>query len=138
MKKKIGISLYGLFIIFSITSLFSGTGEVIKNLDGWHDFSAAHSFLFIIICLLFAGGAAINAIALMKDNLSAKNILIGFLLFFCPIIFQITITALKGDVDSDFQYLMLRTFQGFDKTYILLLFSSIIAFPCIITKGGEK
>lgn len=138
MKKKTEIIFCGIFAIISMIALFTGVGDVGENLDGWHGLSSGHASVFVMICLLFAAGGVFNSINLMKNKISTINILIGILLILCPIILLIISVSLQGNAESDFQYLILRTAQGFDKTYIWLIIFAVAAFPISKIKSKNK
>lgn len=135
MKTLSGV-LYGIFALLSLICIFVGVGEVSESLDGWHDFSAFHSVVFVLICIAFALGAAFNLISIRKNVFTHSNSTAGILLFICPFLIHIIANLLKGNVDSDFQYLILRNFQGFDKTYLLLGITGIAAYVSMLL--GKK
>ncbi len=131
MKKsveKISIVFYGIYALLSIISIFIGIGEVSENLDGWHNFSSVHSFIFVLICIALAAVAISNLQSMRKNNFVNRNMVTSVLLAVVPLIMHIIANSLQGNVDSDFQYLILRNFQGFDKTYLPLIIIGGIAF----------
>jgi len=50
------------------------------------------------------------------------------LMIVIPLIFHLVAVSLAGNVESDWQYLILRTFQGFDDTYIYLTVVAIAGY----------
>lgn len=130
--KTVGMVLYIVFALLSLISIFIGVGEVSENLDGWHNFSSIHSFLFVLICIMFVLGAVFNINSIHKNVILQSNIIVGILLFICPLIINLIANSLQGNVDSDFQYLILRNFQGFDKTYLLMLILGVLSFISMI------
>lgn len=124
--KKISIILNSIFVLLCLISIFVGIGEVSENLDDWHGFTSAHSYVFAIICIALATGASFNLKSIQSNKIGQVNIAAGCLLAVIPLIIHIIAVSLQGNVDSDFQYLMLRNFQGFDKTYLLLMIAGVI------------
>lgn len=98
------------------------------NLDDMHNFSRSHAILFVIICVLMAGECCYIAREQFRHNMDGSSRIIGIILIASPIIFHLVAVGLQGNVDTDFQYLLLRIFQGFDSTYLYLAVCSIIGF----------
>lgn len=136
--KTLGIGFYGAYALVSIISIFIGVGEVAENLDGWHDFSTGHSFVFVMLCIVLAAGAFYNLIGVQKNTFAQFNIAAGLLLFICPLVIHLVANSLQGNVDSDFRYLILRNFQGFDKTYLIMTILGAIALVVGVVSRKNK
>lgn len=133
-KNVLGIIIYTITAIISVITLITSYGSVGENLDGWHGFKSGHAIIFAIICLIIVCGCIFIAISLYKNTANIFTHIIGIALIALPLLFHIISTALSGKIDSDFQYLLLRTFQGFDNTYLYLIISSAIGYIAILSQ----
>ncbi len=137
-KNIIGIIIYAIVAVLCFITIIVGYGEVSENLDGWHHFSSAHAMIFVAICLLMVVGCLFIIISMLKDNANAGVYVLGIVLIVIPLLFHIIAGALQGNVDTDMQYLMLRTFQGFDYTYIYLIVGSVLGYILLLCNKLKK
>jgi hypothetical protein len=70
--------------------------------------------------------------SLIKDKGKIGSYVIGILLVILPLIFNLYAGSLQGNVKTDMEYLLLRTFQGFDYTYLYLIISSAIGYVFLL------
>lgn len=131
-KNVLGIIIYTITAIISIITLITSYDSVARNLDGGHGFKSGHAIIFAIICIFMVCGCVFIAINSYKNNVNKFTHIIGIVLIALPLLFHIISIALAGNVDSDFQYLVLRTFQGFDNTYLYLIISSAIGYITLL------
>ncbi len=127
-KNSLAIGIYAITAILYFITMIISCKSVSENLDGWHGFKSGHVSVFIIICLLLIGGCLYNITGLLKDKVNKGTFSIGAVLIVLPFIFHIISISLAGNVDTDFQYLILRTFQGFDPTFLYLIITSIVGY----------
>ncbi len=138
LMKKAGIIMYAVIALLSFVTIITGYGEVSENLDGWHNFSGGYAFLFVLICLLLICGCIYNIRSLSSNSAGTGSKLIGIAFIVLPLLFHFIAVTLQGNVDTDLQYLLLRTFQGFDYTYIYLCLASIAGCVTLLfSKKGD-
>lgn len=135
--KAIGLFTYVVSAIIYFATMIFNYSTVSSDLDGWHGFSSKHALLFVIICLSLGILCIYNMFSLLKDKTNIANYSVGILLIGVPIVIFLVTTSLQGNVDSDFQYLLLRTSQGFENTYLMLIILSIISFVSLLFKRKE-
>lgn len=76
--------------------------------------------VFVIICVFMIAVCIHNAVSIWINKVNLRTNLIGLILIIFPFLSHIISVSLKGNVETDLEYLMLRTFQGFDSTYIYI------------------
>ena len=117
--------LYTISAVLYFITIIISYGDVSSNLDGWHGFSGNSALVFVIICLLMIGSNIYIIKESLNDKLKEK---MKILMIVIPLIFHLVAVSLAGNVESDWQYLILRTFQGFDDTYIYLTVVAIAGY----------
>lgn len=127
-KNLLAIGIYAIIAILCFATMIISCESVSENLDGFHGCKSEHVILFIIICLLLVGSCIYNIISLLKNKVNKITYSIGALLITIPLLFHIISISLAGNVETDFQYLILRTFQGFDSTFLYLVITSIVGY----------
>lgn len=133
-----GIIIYTIIIFLCIITIFSGYGNVSDNLDGWHNFSKSHAIIFVFLCLLMAVECIYNINNILKEKEGKHIIIIGATLIILPLLFHIFAIRLQGNADSDLQYLLLRTFQGFDHTYLFLVVSAVLGIITLFYYNAKR
>lgn len=136
--KNVGVISYFILAIVYLITLFSSYESVKENLDGWYNCSSEQVVFFVIICLGSALVATMIALGILNEKIKIRHITNGIGLIVLPIFFEVIINGLRGKVESDFQYLMFRTFEGFEDTYIALLIVGIIAFILLFSYNKKS
>lgn len=137
-KKLGGIIIYAVTAILYIVTMAFSYKSVSENLDGWHGFKSGHAIVFIIICTIMVAGCIQNIASIWKNKINLRTHLTGVALIVLPLLFHIVSVGLIGNVETDLQYLMLRTFQGFDSTYLGLIVLSIIGYIVMLFVSGLR
>lgn len=136
--KTLGTATYIITAILYLSTMMFNYNSVSSNLDGWHGFSSGHAVIFAIVCLLLGTLCIYNTISLIKNKTNGINILAGVILIGLPIVFNLVISTLQGNIDTDFQYLIFRISQGFEYTYLYLIISAILSFISLILNRKEN
>lgn len=132
LKNIIGNIIYVVTAILYFITIFISYKSVSANLDGGHGFRSEHATVFVIICVFMIVVCIHNAVSIRFNKVNLRTNLIGLILIIFPFLSHIISVALKGNVETDLEYLMLRTFQGFDSTYIYLMILPLIGFIYLI------
>ncbi len=134
----LGILIYAILALMYILIVIFKYSDVGKNLDGWRGFSKTYALFFAAIGVSLAGAALNIIISLVynkKNNLSLNT---GIVLILMPIAMRLISAMLKGNVKSDISYLVLRTCQGFDTTFIWLLLTALLGCIILIVRKKEN
>lgn len=139
MQKGACITYWINGILFLI-SLVVGFSSVKENLDGMHGYDGSAVLLFAVICIAFSISCIYSAISISKKSkLGFSAFVISPIIITFIIISRIFVSTLTGNIDTDLQYLLLRTFQGFDSTYLFVAIDTIISIAiCIIQRYKVK
>lgn len=136
---KISKLMYGVTAILWLITVFIGYGDVRENLDGWHNFSGGHAIVFVLLCVVMVILCVYNLKILADIKVAKQHYIIGSIVIIAPFLFHVLAVNLQGNVETDFQYLILRTFQGFDYTYIWLIVMSAASFiSLMLSKKTDK
>lgn len=136
--KTLGTATYIITAILYLITMMFNYNSVSSNLDGVRGFSSGHAMIFAIVCFLLGALCIYNTISLIKDKTKSTNIVTGIILIGLPIVFNLVISTLQGNIDTDFQYLIFRTFQGFEYTYLYLIITAILSFISLILNRKEN
>lgn len=131
-KNHIGNIVYVVTAILYFITIFISYKSVSANLDGWHGFRSEHAIVFVIICALMIVLCIHNAVSLWIDGADLRTNLIGVILIVFPLLSHIVSVGFKGNIETDLQYFMLRSLQGFESTYIYLIILSLIGYVNLI------
>lgn len=131
-KRIGGIFIYAVTAILYIVTMAVSYKSVSRNLDGGHGFKSGHAIVFIIICAIMVAGCIQNIVSIWINKVNFRTYLMGVVLIVMPLLFHIVSFSLAGKVETDIQYLMLRTSQGFDPTYLGLIILSIIGYIVLL------
>lgn len=126
LKNIIGMVIYCIITVVYIINIKISYKEIYENLEGWHDFHGSDAKYFVLLSIIMLVGCIYNARKIWKNEIMTHNHFIGVALVVLPIVFHNVAVSLQGNVETDLQYLMLRTFQGFDSVYVYLIIISII------------
>lgn len=109
MLKKISVSLYVVTAILYVVTMAISFKSVSNNLDGWHGFKSGHVMIFILIGVFMIAGCINNMIGIWIGRINFRVHLAGVVLIVLPVSAFAISVGLKENVETDLQYLTLRT-----------------------------
>lgn len=81
-----------------------------------------------------AVGCIQNIISIRRNTINMRIHLTEIARIALLALFYFIAISLKGNVATDMQYLLLRTFQGFDSTYLYRIILSLIGYIVLLCK----
>lgn len=141
MKRINILALLGYLVLTGslLASLIMNYGSVSRNLDGWHGMSSGNAIWFAIVGVIVIAQALYILFAVSQGTKPGKLLGIGLLLIVELLIVAIVPLMMRGNVDSDFQYLSLRICEGFENGIIIDIIAAILGIVGLkMTKGASN
>lgn len=135
-KKMLAVINYMILAALYLITIQVGYGEVRESLDGCYGFSGNDALRFVVICILLTGGCLSIVGSLLSDR-KRYTVQTGKILMMLPCIFHFVVAVLRGNAANDFQYLMLKIFQGFEYTHIVLIMFAMIGYMILTDENGR-
>lgn len=122
-----------------LASLLMNFGSVSGNLDGWHGMSSGDAIWFAVVGLIVVAQALYILFAISQGNRPGKLSGIGVGLIVELLIIAIVPPMMRGNVDSDIQYLFLRVCEGFENGIYIDVITAILGLVGLkMTKGASN
>lgn len=129
------VIIYIILAALYLITMQIGYGEVRESLDGCYGFSDNDALRFVVLCVLLAGGCLSIVDNLLSDR-KRYTVQTGRMLVMLPCIFHFVVFVLRRNVANDFLYLMLKIFQGFECTHIVLILFAVMGYMILTDENG--